>query len=88
MGEREDDRRRDDRDAKKSLDEATDNPWDANKDASDQQAAELQTDDRGERDNLNRFAPDPASEKEYPRTEANDASAISPSENKDKVKEP
>ena len=88
MGRTEDSRRKDDRDAKKSFDEATDNPWDANKDAAEQQAAELQTDDRGERDNPNRFAPDPASEKEYPRTEATDARVISPSESKDKVKEP
>ena len=76
--------RKDDRDAKKSLDEATDNPWDANQSDADQQAAELQTDDRGERQNPDRFAPDPASEKQRSQTPAGDAHQIS----KDDVKEP
>lgn len=75
--------RKDDRDAKKSLDEATDNPWDANQTGADQQAAELQTDDRGERQNQNRFAPDPASEK-LRSTTAGEAQGGS----KDEVKEP
>jgi hypothetical protein len=76
--------RKDDRDAKKSLDEATGNPWDANQTGADQQAAELQTDDHGERQNLNRFAPDPASEKQPSQTPAGDAHQGS----KDEVKEP
>lgn len=76
--------RKDDRDAKKSLDEATDNPWSANQDGADQQAAELQTDDRGERDNPNRFAPDPASEKQPSNTTPHDAHKVS----KDEVQEP
>jgi hypothetical protein len=78
------DSRKDDRDAKKSLDEATDNPWDANRTGADQQAAELQTDDRGERQNQDRFAPDPASGKQQSETAADSARQVS----KDKVKEP
>ena len=77
-------KRKDDRDAKKSLDEATDNPWEANKDGADQQAAELQTDERGERHNPNRFAPDPASEKPPADTTPHAAHPVS----KDDVKEP
>lgn len=77
-------KRKDDRDARKSLDEATDNPWQANRDDADQQAAELQTDARGERHNPNRFAPDPASEKPQAGTAPRDAQQVS----KDEVKEP
>jgi hypothetical protein len=77
-------KRKDDRDAKKSLDEATDNPWEANQDGADQQAAELQTDERGERHNPNRFAPDPASEKPQADRTPHAAHPVS----KDKVKEP
>ena len=77
-------KRKDDRDAKKSLDEATDNPWEANKDGADQQASELQTDERGERHNPNRFAPDPASEKQRADTTPHAAHPVS----KGDVKEP
>ena len=41
------DSRTDDRDAKKSADEVTNNPFDANKDNAGEQAAELQTDEAG-----------------------------------------
>ena len=78
------DNRKDDRDAKKSLDEATDNPQDANKTGVGEQAAELQIDERGERRNQNRFAPDPASENERSEATADDARRIS----KGDVKEP
>lgn len=80
--------RKDDRDAKKSLDEATDNPWDANKDGFDQQPAELQTDDEGERDNPNRFAPDPASDKQQADRTPLDNHDVSLRESKQKVREP
>jgi hypothetical protein len=79
-------KRKDDRDAKKSLDEATDNPWEANRDATNQQAGELQTDARGERDNPNRFAPDPAAERDYYDDETSETGAHGSS--KDEVKEP
>jgi hypothetical protein len=80
--------RKDDRDAKKSLDEATDNPWDANKDGFDEQPAELQTNEEGERQNPNRFAPDPAADKQQSdRTPLDDRDA-SLRESKTKVKEP
>ena len=78
------DSRKDDRDAKKSLDEATDNPRDANKTGAGEQAAELQTDARGERRNQNRLAPDPASENERSEATAGDARRVS----KGDVKEP
>lgn len=52
-------KRTDDRDAKKSLDEATDNPREANKSNESEQAAELQVGEADERENLNRFEPDP-----------------------------
>ena len=80
--------RKDDRDAKKSLDEATDNPWDANKDGFDQQAAELQTDAAGERDNPDRFAPDPAADKQQADRTPLDDHDVSLRESKTKVKEP
>lgn len=80
--------RKDDRDAKKSLDEATDNPWEANQDGFDQQPAELQTDDQGERANPDRFAPDPAAEKQQPDRTPLDDHDVSLRERKDKVKEP
>ncbi|HKP87164.1 MAG TPA: hypothetical protein VJZ26_13760 [Blastocatellia bacterium] len=51
-------KRKDDRDAKKSTSEATDDPREANKGDEGEQAAELQVGEEGERDNLNRFAPD------------------------------
>jgi hypothetical protein len=59
-------KRQDDRDAKKSLDEATDNPWEANKTGGSEQAAELQVGEDRERENLSRFEPDPLAEKSYP----------------------
>ena len=79
------DSRTDDRDAKKSADEATDNPFDANKDNAGEQAAELQTDEAGERDNPDRFAPDPAAETEQPGLSAHDAELIA---RKTEVREP
>lgn len=81
-------KRTDDRDAKKALDEATDDPWEANKDGADQQAAELQTDARGERDNPRRFAPDPASDKQQADRAPRAAEAVTRAADKDKVKEP
>ncbi len=81
-------KRHDDRDSKKSLDEATDNPWEANKDGADQQAAELQTGARGERDNPDRFAPDPASDKQQADRAPRDVETVSRAEDKDEVKEP
>jgi hypothetical protein len=79
-------KRTDDRDAKKSLDEATDDPREANKDGTDQQAAELQTDERGERDNPRRFAPDSTAERHDADTRPSDATVNRSS--KDEVKEP
>ena len=52
-------KRKDDRDLKKSIDEATDDPHEANKTSEDQQAAELQVGEEGERADPNRFEPDP-----------------------------
>jgi hypothetical protein len=52
------DKRKDDRDAKKSIDEATDDPREANKSNEGEQAAELQVGEEGERADLNRFEPD------------------------------
>ncbi|HKS39309.1 MAG TPA: hypothetical protein VJX74_01760 [Blastocatellia bacterium] len=51
-------KRTDDRDAKKSIDEATDDPREANKSNEGEQAAELQVGEEGERDDPNRFEPD------------------------------
>jgi hypothetical protein len=56
------DKRKDDRDAAKSIDEVTDDPWEANKTNESQQPAELQVDPEGEREDLSRFEPDPKSE--------------------------
>ncbi|HJQ23654.1 MAG TPA: hypothetical protein VKA60_07025 [Blastocatellia bacterium] len=81
-------KRTDDRDAKKSLDEATDNPWEANKDGAGQQAAELQTDARGERENPRRFAPDPASDKQQADRAPRAAETVARAEDKDEVNEP
>jgi hypothetical protein len=80
--------RKDDRDAKKSVDEATDDPWEANKDGFDQQAAELQTDAQGERENPSRFAPDPAADKQQADRTPLDDHDVSLRESKEKVKEP
>jgi hypothetical protein len=52
------DKRRDDRDAQKSLDRATDDPREANKTDESQQAAELQVGAEGERQDPARFEPD------------------------------
>lgn len=79
------DSRIDDRDAKKSSDDATDNPFDANKDSAGQQAAELQTDAEGERNNPDRFEPDPADETEQPGLSPHDAELIA---RKTEVREP
>ena len=51
-------KRKDDRDAKKSIDEATEDPREANKSNEGEQAAELQVGQEDERDNPNRFEPD------------------------------
>ena len=51
-------KRTDDRDAKKSIDEATDDPREANKPDGGEQAAELQVGEADERDNPERFEPD------------------------------
>ena len=51
-------KRKDDRDRKKSIDEATEDPRQANKSNEGEQAAELQVGEEGERDDPNRFAPD------------------------------
>ena len=51
-------KRKDDRDQKKSIDEATEDPREANKSNEGEQAAELQVGEEGERDDLNRFKPD------------------------------
>lgn len=51
-------KRTDDRDAKKSTDEATDDPREANKSNESEQAAELQVGEEDERDNPDRFEPD------------------------------
>ena len=61
-------KRSDDRDAQKSHDEATDDPWEANKPDSDagQQAAELQVGEEDERANPSRFEPDPKAPRQYP----------------------
>jgi hypothetical protein len=72
-------KRFDDRDAKKSMDEATDNPRDANKSDESQQAAELQVGEDGERADSNRFEPD---EKE------SEIKQTSQRESKDAVDEP
>ncbi|HXG91368.1 MAG TPA: hypothetical protein VNN73_03245 [Blastocatellia bacterium] len=55
-------KRRDDRDARKSDDLATDNPIDANKTVESQQAAELQIGHEDEREDLSRFEPDQKSD--------------------------
>jgi len=55
-------KRRDDRDARKTYDEATDNPREANKTDESQQAAELQVGEAGEREDTTRFEPDTISQ--------------------------
>jgi hypothetical protein len=51
-------KRKDDRDADKSYDKATDDPWEAQKTDESQQAAELQVGEERERTILSRFEPD------------------------------
>ena len=51
-------KRTDDRDRKKSMDEATDDPRQANRDDQSQQAAELQVGESDERREPERFEPD------------------------------
>ena len=53
------DKRKDDRDAKKSLDDATEDPWEAQKESSGEQPAELQVGQEDELANPSRFEPDP-----------------------------
>jgi hypothetical protein len=59
------DKRQDDRDSKKSAEEATEDPWEAQKDASGEQPAELQVAPEDERKDPSRFEPDPKAAKEY-----------------------
>lgn len=72
-------KRKDDRDAKKSTDEATDDPREANKSAEGEQAAELQVGEEDERADPNRFEPD---------SKETDIKQVSQSENKDTAQEP
>ena len=81
-------KRRDDRDAKKSIDEATGDPWEANKDGFDQQAAELQVGEEDERANPDRFEPDPKDKRLYPDPKQSKVKPSSPGESKDGVDEP
>lgn len=52
-------KRKDDRDADKSYDKATEDPWEAQKTDESQQAAELQVGEERERTQPSRFEPDP-----------------------------
>ncbi|HEX8089629.1 MAG TPA: hypothetical protein VF762_12280 [Blastocatellia bacterium] len=52
-------KRKDDRDANKSYDKATEDPWEAQKTDESQQAAELQVGEERERTQPSRFEPDP-----------------------------
>lgn len=62
-------KRHDDRDARKSDDEVTEDPRRADEgDEQGQQAAELQVGEERERENLSRFEPDPKSAGQYPDT--------------------
>jgi len=79
-------KRRDDRDSKKSLDEATDDPWEANKTNEGEQAAELQVGEDREREDLSRFEPDPRAERSYPNP--NQAEVERPAEAKEKDSDP
>ena len=81
-------KRKDDRDAKKSIDEATGDPWEANKDGFDQQAAELQVGEEDERASPDRFEPDPKNERLYPDPKQSKVRQASPGESKDGVDEP
>jgi hypothetical protein len=72
-------KRKDDRDAKKSIDEATDDPREANKSSEGEQAAELQVGEEDERADTNRFEPD---------SKEAGIKHVSRSENKDLAQEP
>lgn len=81
-------KRQDDRDARKSPDEATDDPWEANKTSESEQAAELQVGADRERENLSRFEPDPRSEKSYPDPAQGSADQETDAQKKDFDTEP
>lgn len=72
-------KRKDDRDAKKSIDEATEDPRQANKSNEGEQAAELQVGEEDERDSPNRFEPD---------SKESETKHATHSESKDTVDEP
>ena len=72
-------KRKDDRDRKKSMDEATDDPREANKSNEGEQAAELQVGEEDERADLNRFEPD---------SKESEIKQITHSESKDTAQEP
>ena len=61
-------KRQDDRDSKKSHNEVTEDPHEADKTGGEQgqQAAELQVGEERERENLSRFEPDPKAQRQYP----------------------
>jgi hypothetical protein len=59
-------KRKDDRDADKSYDKATDDPWEAQETGGSEQAAELQVGEEGERATPSRFEPDPEAERPSP----------------------
>jgi hypothetical protein len=83
------DKRRDDRDARKSHDEATEDPFEADKetDQQGQQAAELQVGEERERENLSRFEPDPKAKRLHPDPKEAEADHTPPLK-KDAVDEP
>lgn len=82
------DKRQDDRDAKKSLDEATENPWEANKTNEGEQPAELQIGPEDERENLSRFEPAPGSERSNPDPAQRSVEQPSDAKEKEKSSEP
>jgi hypothetical protein len=83
------DKRQDDRDAKKSHDEATEDPHEADKTGhgQGQQAAELQVGEDRERENLSRFEPDPKAAGQYPGSDEEKVDRTPPLK-KDAVDEP
>ena len=81
-------KRSDDRDSKKSLDEATDDPWQANKTNEGEQAAELQVGEDSEREDLSRFEPDPRAERSYPDPSHSEADRPAEPKGKDSDPEP
>ena len=64
-------KRKDDRDADKSYDKTTDDPWEAQKTDESEQAAELQVGEERERATPSRFEPDPVAG--HPPTDPKDA---------------